>query len=63
MNTHYKVTFGKIFVSLDNAKHMISTNKVTQSDKGGWDVVIQQEDKSVNFWWKIKIHQQGQISH
>lgn len=29
---------------------------------GEWDVVIQHKDKSVNLWWKIKIHQQGQMS-
>lgn len=60
LNTHCKETFGKTLVSLDNPWHM---NKITQSDKEGWDVVIQFEDKSINLWWKIKIHQHGQMSH
>lgn len=41
LNTHCKETFGKTLVSLDNPRQMIYMNKITQSDKRGWDVVIQ----------------------
>lgn len=48
LNTHWKETFGKTLESVDNPQCIICMNNITQSDKGGSDVVIHLEDKSIS---------------